>query len=383
MITKKNLPVLCCAVLFFLLFGPRAAISAEILLSDQWGYAVDLPEGYVLEEKSGAERYRFSHELFPVTLQIALYERAQFPGAVQMLKHVTSQYGSEGPEAPFTWRFREAAIAQLKFSGGAGWALCLELAGERGWLVLAVHTAEDKALDMEAVMISTLDSAATDHSSWREPGPMTSFAWFPEKETAGTVACGGRTRMVPFNSVDQDANQAIVNREFSLLTAYLNTPLVYPAWNRYYRMIYRDAWKRIERAAFVMESCLPETAEEKTASILSWTQEFTYERDRDGADFMNIPQAFMTRTGDCDSRALLMVLLLKQMGVDAILLVSPEFSHALAAVDCPGTGARFSYEGKDYLIADTTAKVAPGRIASDMADPDKWFAVSFHDPALP
>jgi hypothetical protein len=189
--------------------------------------------------------------------------------------------------------------------------------------------------------------------------------------------------MVPFNSVDQDANQAIVNREFSLLTAYLNTPLVYPAWNRYYRMIYRDAWKRIERAAFVMESCLPDTAEGKTAAILSWTQEFTYERDRDGADFMNIPQAFMTRTGDCDSRALLMVLLLKQMGVDAILLVSPEFSHALAAVDCPGTGARFSYEGKDYLIADTTAKVAPGRIASDMADPDKWFAVSFHDPALP
>ena len=55
--------------------------------------------------------------------------------------------------------------------------LCLELAGERGWLVLAVHTAEDKALDMEAVAISTLDSAATTiaHGASRT---MTSFAWF-------------------------------------------------------------------------------------------------------------------------------------------------------------------------------------------------------------
>ncbi len=383
MIVKKNLPVLYFAALFFLLLGPPVALSAEILVSDQWRYAIDLPEGYVLEEKSGSERYRFSHEIFPVTLQVALYERMQFTTAEQTLNHITDQYESEGPEAPFTWRFREAAIAQLKFPGGAGWALSIELAEERGWLVFAVHTAEDKAVAMEAVMISTLDSVATDRASWREPGPMTTFAWFPEAETAGTVACGERTRMVPFNSVDQEANQAIVDREFSLLTAYLNTPQVYPAWNRYYRMIYRDAWKRIERAAFVMESCLPESAEGKTAEILSWTQEFTYERNRDGADFMNLPQAFLTRTGDCDSRALLMVLLLKQMGVDAVLLVSPEFSHALAAVDCPGEGARFSFNGKDYLIADTTAKVAPGMIASDMADPEKWFAVSFPDPALP
>jgi len=284
---------------------------------------------------------------------------------------------------PFTWRFREAAIAQLSFTGGAGWAVAVELAGDRGYLVLAVHTGTEHAVEMEAVMISTLDSIATDRSSWEQCGPMTAFAWADEQETAGTVQFGNRSILIPFNTVDQAAAQAIVDREFSLLTAYLDTEYIYPAWSRYYRIIFRDAWKRLEKASFSLESYLPDTDSGKTAALLSWLQEFSYVRDPEGADFLNLPEAFMTKTGDCDSRALLMVVLLKQMGIDAILLVSPEYSHALAAVDCPGEGARFSYEGKDYLIADTTAKVGPGLIASDMADPEKWFAVSFTGPGLP
>lgn len=378
---QKNLPGRYLMVLLFLII-PLFTTPAEILVSEEWGYALDLPEGFVLDQKEGSTRYRFSHSLFPVTLQIAIYEHDDFSAAEDTLKHVTEQYESTGELIAFPWRFREAAIARLAFGGGAGWAVCVELDGERGYLVLAIHTDEKQAASMEAVMISTLDSIATDEGSWHETGPMTAFAWAPEAPTAGSVTCRERTFLVPFNTVDGPANQAIVDREFSLLTAYLETPFVYPAWERYYRMIFRDAWKRLEKAAFLMESCLSDSPEEKLAELLAWTQTFSYERNPEGADFVNLPDSFLTRTGDCDSRALLLILLLKQMGIDGVLLISPEYSHALAAIDCPGEGARFPYDGKEYLIAETTANVAPGMIDSDMADPEKWFAIQFPVPVI-
>ena len=93
---------------------------------------------------------------------------------------------------------------------------------------------------------------------------------------------------------------------------------------------------------------LPASPEELLGVLLGWTQGFTYERNFSGSDFTNLPKAFATETGDCDSRSLLLVLMLNQLGVDAILMVSPDYSHAIAAVDCPGEGARYELGGKSY-----------------------------------
>lgn len=382
MLSKKNL-LLSRTISLCVLLLVCGLATAEQLISTEWGYGLDLPEGYTLEKKTGSARYNFSHQLFPVTLQIALYSKPEFNQASGALSFVTNQLASQGQQVSFLWRFREAAISQLNFPGGAGWAVSVELAHEKGWLVLACHTKPDLATDLEPIIISTLDTIATDKSSWREPGPMTTFAWANENEIESSYPCEQGEIMVPFNSIDSPANQSIVDREFSLLTNYLNTSLVYTAWERYYRIIYRDAYTRFEKAAFLMESCLPETSEKKAATLLAWTQSFNYIREREGADFLNLPESYMSRSGDCDSRALLLVVLLKHMGIEAVLLISPEYSHALAAIDCPGKGARFSVDGKNYLIADTTAKVGIGLIASDMADPDKWFIVRFPEPELP
>jgi len=143
-------------------------------------------------------------------------------------------------------------------------------------------------------------------------------------------------------------------------------------------MIYRDAWARLVKPAFMIQNALPGDNAAIAAKLLAWTQTFTYERNFEGSDFNSIPEAFMSKTADCDSRSLLLVLMLNQMGIDAVLLVSPEYSHSVAAVDCEGAGARFPVGDKKYLIADTTAKVGLGLIDSSMADPAKWFAVTFY-----
>lgn len=355
-----------------------AFLHAEEVVSPEWGYSLDLPEGYVLEDKHGTDRYRFTHSLYPATLQIALYPKMQFTGSDAALSFVTKQFGSKGTEVTFEWRKRQASIGRIEADANAGWALAVELDADKGWLVLVNYADKDHATELEALMISTLDAVYTDQGSYFTPGPMTTFAWPDEQKIRQKFTDGKKTVDVPFNSSDAGGNQSVVDREFSLLTAYLETDFVIPAWQRYYRMIWRDGWNRLEKASFLVGNEYPADSRALSEALLTWTQGFEYERNFNGADFTNLCDAFVSRKGDCDSRSLLMVLMLNQLGVDAVLLVSPEYSHAVAAIDCPGEGARFDVGGKKYLICDTTAKVAPGLIAADMADPAKWFAVTFH-----
>jgi hypothetical protein len=376
---KKNQQVwvTAAAVLFLSAFG-GIPLEAEALVSPEWKYALDLPEGYALQNRNGSIRYHFQHQLYPVDLQMAIYPSNQFEKAENALTFVSSQLESITSPVSFIWRFRSAAIGQLAFQAKAGWILSVDLADKKGYLVMACFTDESRATELEGLMISTLDSVFTDDGSYFETGPMTAFAWAKEKPIGAYYEDAKQKTEVPFDSIDAEAAQSVVDREFQLLTSYLDTPLVFEAWKRYYRLIYRDSWSRLAKPAFIIKNRLPADALLMASELLAWTQTFTYERNFDGSDFLNLPEAFVTRKADCDSRSLLMVLLLNQMGVDAVLLVSPEYSHSVAAVDCPGEGARFTVGKKSYLIADTTAKVAIGKIAQDMADSSKWFAVTFY-----
>jgi len=164
--------------LFAVLFLSVAAIlPAEALGSPDWGYALDLPEGYVLAERSGNDRYHFTHNLFPAELQIALYPTGQFKTAGEALSWVTKQLASTGTEADFTWRYRSAAIARLEFGASAGWALSVELAGGKGSLVMACFAPAERATELEPLIVSTLDAVFTDNGAYFCPGPMTAFAW--------------------------------------------------------------------------------------------------------------------------------------------------------------------------------------------------------------
>jgi hypothetical protein len=45
-------------------------------------------------------------------------------------------------------------------------------------------------------------------------------------------------------------------------------------------------------------------------------------------------------------------------------------------VDVAGGGARFSFEGKQYVVAETTEEVGLGLIERTMAYPKGWIGVS-------
>jgi hypothetical protein len=56
-------------------------------------------------------------------------------------------------------------------------------------------------------------------------------------------------------------------------------------------------------------------------------------------------------------------------------LVSSEYRHALAGVDVDGPGARFTFDGTEYLLAEMTTEVDVRQIPANMAGPNKRIGV--------
>jgi hypothetical protein len=180
-------------------------------------------------------------------------------------------------------------------------------------------------------------------------------------------------------------------------------------------MIRRDSWERLADALFQLERSwnvealhsraalqsraalrngvaqnsraappgaeVPETAglDDYTlaARALSYVQDFRYERDLMGSDFVNLVSAITEGRGDCDSRALLWALFLAQANIPAGIMVSRDYGHAMGIAGIEGPGARFPFAGRQYLVAETTAKVNLGLIGQNVSEIAKWLGVMF------
>jgi hypothetical protein len=96
-----------------------------------------------------------------------------------------------------------------------------------------------------------------------------------------------------------------------------------------------------------------------------------------GSDFVNLTSAVQEGRGDCDSRAMLWALILNQADIPAAIMISAELGHAMGLAELPGAGARFETDGKKWLVAETTTRVALGLIAEDYSEINKWMGIVF------
>jgi len=388
---------------------------AEELYSPTWGFYLDLPEGFGYVAGDGKNRFSFMDPDAGVSVDIVAYAAGRYASPEALGEDVVKRLLAEAETALFDYRGRRAAITQLAFSSqdgpAEGWALALELgglelpAGKRPILLALAYgevASDDDAAawNTEQIMLSALDSMAVNAEDRLSPGPVSVFSWPPSERKSMDLQVAGRTTQATLDADDAAAAKALVDREFKVLVAYNDSPKWKEAWSRFYRAIWRDAYSRLADLSFAVERAVSERAiSEGTAAganpgtdratsrrmlaegVLEWVQGFKYERDLLGSDFVDLPSTATEARGDCDSRALLMAIILQHANTDAILMVSREYGHAMAAVAADGTGARFSHGGAEWIVAETTAKVGLGMIGQNVADPQKWLAIDF--PALP
>jgi hypothetical protein len=305
--------------------------------------------------------------------------------------------GNRGEVSRFKYRDREAALMELLFvmSGASysGWALCVELdrpegaaSGSKPPLLIALAYGPAQG-GFDDLHLSALNSLAPSDADLYAPGPVMEFGW-PRGERIPVILAGNGVGTW-VREYDAEASQALVEREYLVLERYAASSLWQEAWTRFYRIIYRDAFDRLAEAAFDLErfwtrSSFPSAEEDRgklnrdlASSALAWVQSFSYERNSTGSDFVNPVSAALEGRGDCDSRALLWALILQQADIPAAMMVSREYSHAMGLAELPGEGARFPDGDLEWLVAETTEKVALGLIGASVSDPAKWFAIRF------
>ena len=392
--TRFNKNLIRAAICFSLLFFSLTNLFAEKITDRDFGFSLDIPEGFeIADYTQDGMSYVFSHPNIPVTLIMKITEEKQASSAAEVLKKNLNKLSAKGETDSFNWNGTSCGISSFTMTLDDkyfGWSVAAPVKIKGHYVVLFCYAPESKK-GCEQFIISTVNSLCIDSEYLNSPGIVTSYAFPSEGRKAISLQIGGKQIKSSLDKGDAEAAKFVIDLEYAVLNLYANHKMWKEAWQRYYRMIYRDNAGRLQQTAADIYKALypdlkksaPQDADIKYAqALLSWVQGFGYERakSKSESDFTSLPAAISGKGSDCDSRSMLISALLNYTGIDTALLISREYSHAMVVTDIPAPGQTFSMEdGREYLMGETTAHVTWGTIAANHADRTKWLCVSFDE----
>lgn len=372
-----------CVFVLAVLFGvyvPAALPAAEYYL-EAYDYYLNVPVSWSVYSADSEDYLVFQDERGGAFFQVQTLRRLM-PGRdpADVCREVLAELRGEIETAPFMYNGRNAAYGTVRFSTGsaaaAGFTVCIDLGDI--YVLLFAYTGEEMLEQYMPLLLSCLDGFSFSRKALLLPGPVSQFFYaFPgENKTTFRIRFQGEQLPLSVDPGETDASQVMIEREARILADLEKLDIA--AWERYYRMIYRDSYSRVLPAALQIKEVLDGKDRYTAASkLLTWLQGFSYLRTGTVSDLQSPLQTLVSGTGDCDSLGLLYCMILDAVGIEAILLVSTEYAHSIVGVDVPGDGARFKYEGTGYLAAELTDNVDIGLIDRTMADPAKWVPISF------
>lgn len=119
------------------------------------------------------------------------------------------------------------------------------------------------------------------------------------------------------------------------------------------------------------------SSEDLVVLVISFVQAIPYSVPSD-EPFEVLPPALVLARGkgDCDSKVVLAHALLRQIGVDSIVLSSHAHAHAMLGIAVPTVGKKIRYQGRDYAFTEMTSPNAlPGMVSPTFMHPNDWRVV--------
>ncbi len=382
----QNIVLSLLAVFFIATQTAHASVTS--IKSKNGTLAIDLPEGfYLVSSSKDGKSYQLQSSLLPVTAVIKVYDNGTYNTAEKALEDNLSRMNAEKEIDTFSWRNQDCALSSFASyigqTAAAGYAVAAPLPDEEGLIVMLVWTEQTQFDACNDFMLSFIDGLCIDFGSFYEAGLVTTYA-YPNAQTyiSVTMTIDGKQIQSYMRESDKEANEYLIAREYNVLKLYARTPLWKDAWTRYYRMVFRDSFKRLNRVSFdIFNELSPDCTDDTDLAqkLLTWTQGMNYEREKNTSDFASLPSIILGGGSDCDSRSMLLSVLLTSMNMDSIIFVSSEFSHAVAGLVSTHPGHSFTANGKEYLMGETTASgITWGMIAQEQDDQSKWIPVLFY-----
>lgn len=366
-----------------------AASRAELFSSSHYGWTLDLPEGFFLSDATDdGLSYFFEHEFMKVRLAIKIFPSGKFQRNDLAMEDVLNKLNADGEIDGFLWRERQVSVANFSFqipgnkTAQSGWGISASLPKSGANIVVLCYADSENSNDVQQFIVSALDSIVLEDDDWRKPGIITSYAFPAQQKKDIALKIDGKNIFTKIPGDASDSANFVIEREFSVLTLYAARKNWKEAWQRYYRLIFREAYSKFDDAAKDIRNALGGNALNSRQSnfeilkkLLAWTQDFQYNRNQNSSDFNDLASVLQNKGSDCDSRSLLLCVLMEHYGVKSELFISMEYSHAICGFDLAGSGARINVDGTNYLLCETTAHVDPGLVAQEHSETSKWISV--------
>jgi len=88
--------------------------------------------------------------------------------------------------------------------------------------------------------------------------------------------------------------------------------------------------------------------------VITFVQNIKYERPGGTLDLFPPLGTIAYRFGDCDSKAMLLYVILEKMGIDCAMMWSYNYKHAMLGIKVNGRGNFLTANGKKYYFLETT-----------------------------
>ncbi|MDA3852002.1 MAG: hypothetical protein PF447_12140 [Spirochaetaceae bacterium] len=365
--------------LFFTFLYPLHADDIQVPAGD---YRINIPVGWTIYDKEDLSNISYLSDDLSCMLQISYYSGDRFNSTDEMYEQLLAELNPQGEISLFPYLEWDAWMSDMEFqiSGQPyrGWFLLLD-GLEMDYQVMVFTTSVDYDVNFPWI-ISALDAFSPGEDANRHPGPVSTLMAQGESGVdQSTQVIGNNSFSFVFPLSQKNISQDLIEREAILLQQYaVNEPLFRLAWERYYNLIYRQNYSFLQDLYRSLEPIKDFLGEENfIKEVLKWLQDFEYSSSNTFSDLLSPITAAVEGRGDCDSLSLIYLMILDYFDIPGVLIVSEEYSHAMAAVEYNFPGASLNYNDKKYVVAELTDKVEIGQIPSSMADLDKWQIISF------
>lgn len=151
---------------------------------------------------------------------------------------------------------------------------------------------------------------------------------------------------------------------------------------RYYHRLYAHDSEVLDRISALVEDIAAQealSAMDTVNLVVSLVQNIRYEIPKINEFEVLSPVLCLDyRYGDCDTKTLLMLTILRKLGVDCIHLESDEYNHAMIGINVPATGDYLEVSGTKYYFLETTSPGWEiGVLPPDVNNTAYWYALNY------
>lgn len=158
-------------------------------------------------------------------------------------------------------------------------------------------------------------------------------------------------------------------------------------WSRIYHIVYRKSIPHLEKINADLRRLFEKEemgVEDRFLFLSSFVQNIKYKVPDTEFGFNPPAVTLATKYGDCDTKAILLYILLQKQGIGCVLLWSGEYAHAMLGVRVSASGEYKMYRGEKYYFMETTyPNWSAGQLPPEVGDPDYWYVDDLDDVPVP